>query len=386
MARKKFPPGAFVAAALALAIAAVGCDTGVSGGAGGIADDGAPGSGVDFESHNANAAIWVSNRSPHRLVAFMGSLRAENILGGIPASTSDHAIRSDPRLFDRTKSFTMVLITEEQFVENRDNLSALNNSPFARVFVMYNHGIDNPHRHEISGRLGGRHRLLVQNPTGRNVELRVGGISGEVVGLVPAGLQTVTLYLTDGDLDIFPVFKSFNPVRNAVTPIHPRMANGEFWFHPFGVGGAAPRLLTLNLREAMEAADYRRTLGAAWVIVRNDSNAAVRVQRGNTVIEDTMGITYINSGEHITILLDMATVGSSSAETITLSNLRVGPSGHTVQVFDQHGGTSFVLGADRVYTVYVTGNFQQDTLGAAINTDNWAAVDFDALEREAQRL
>ena len=114
---------------------------------------------VDFTSHNTNAAFFVDNHSSHNLVLFKGSLAPGNLLGGIPAGDEYHGIKKNLSLFTKTEAFPLIVITEDQYTENRNNLSVLTNTPFTRVYVFYNHGLDNPARYAVSGRVGGRHRL-----------------------------------------------------------------------------------------------------------------------------------------------------------------------------------------------------------------------------------
>ena len=332
-------------------------------------------SGVDFSSHNANPAFFVDNNSTQRLIAFKGSLSHDNLLGGIPAGAEYHAIRRNPTHFNRTEAFPVIFITEEQFIEHRNNLSALANTPFTRIFVFYNHGLENPARYKISGIMGGRHSLLVQNPTRFDVELRLNGVGGETIGYVPGQMLTTTLYLTDGSHNIFPVFRFFNPVRGVVSTIYPQNSIGNPWFIPLAASGPTPQNLTINVQNALTQTAVNQTLGAAWLIVRNQTQGAVAVQRGVSFVTDAMGEEYFNPGTDRVIQIEMPraleNTNAFAGET-EVSGLRVGPHGAMVDVTNgtppgTPGRTTFILETDTQYVITVTGDHNLGTLNAVIN-------------------
>jgi hypothetical protein len=326
---------------------------------------------VDFTSHNNNPAFFVDNHSTQRLIAFKGNLAQANLLGGIPAGAEYHAIRRNPTHFSRTEAFPVILITEEQFIEQKNNLSVLTNTPFTRIFVFYNHGLENPARYTISGSVGGRHSLLVQNPTRFDVELRLNGVGGETIGFVPGQMLVTRLYLTDGSHNIFPVFRFFNPVRGVVSTIFPQNNAGNPWFIPIAATGTTPQNLTINVQNALDQTAINQTLGAAWLIVRNQTQGAVAVQRGVSFITDAMGEEYFNPGIDRIIQIDMPraldNANAFAGETI-VSGLRIGPHGAMVDVTNgTPGNTTFTLETDTQYVITVTGDHNAGTLNAVIN-------------------
>ncbi|MCL2556991.1 MAG: hypothetical protein FWE09_00770 [Treponema sp.] len=342
---------------------------------------------IDFTSYNADAGFYVDNLTTHRLIAYKGSLHSSNLLGGIPAGAEYHGIKRAPAFFDRTHAFPVILITEEQYNANKDNLRALDQTPFTRIFVFYNHGNEqgNPARYAISGKLGGRHRLTIENNTGLDVEIRIDGPEAETLGYAPRQMLVTHLNLNDGDVNIFPVFRFYNPVRGVVSAIYPKMFDGTAWYFPFAASGATPTHFALNVRDALDAVPDR-TIGAAWIVFRNQSATAVGIAKGGTLITDTLGFNYIGTvspNNQRVIVVNMASIGDYVfAEKVTEGGYQVGPAANRVDVVDAAGNTTFELETDMQYVVNITGNFLQGTLKAVIDLAGATPVTIEDLLAE----
>jgi len=208
------------------------------------------GFGVNFMSHpSATAVFSIHNETPFSLVAFRDNVSLANLLGGIPVGSQNHGIWRNPALFSEAGgAFTVVFVTYEQFLVNRDNLNVLNNTPFTRIFHVYTTA---PRTFTISGMLGGQNDLVVQNQTDFGVELRIGGVSGSTLSFIPAGITTTTISVADVDFSIFPVFVTFNPVNGIVTSIFPQGPFGGTWFELVNFSEASPQVQTLSLCAAL---------------------------------------------------------------------------------------------------------------------------------------
>jgi hypothetical protein len=353
---------------LALALVMGSCDLG--------GDNGGGGSGVDFTNYGTsanNTAIYVRNDTNQTLVAFKGSLNVNNILGGVPANAQDHGLKKNPALFTTTDSFPMILITEEQYIATKGNPSALSQlelTPFTRVYVFYNASGDNNIRYRISNRLGGKYKLTVENPTNLNVELRLGGVDGETIGYAPSGMLATSFMVNDGDFNIFPVFKSYNNLRDIVETIYPTGATGYPWFQPLGFADqAGMRDQLFNVKTALGSVS-KRSSGVAWLSISNQTAGAIQLYIGNTVQRNSAGVAYFpNSGEPKVFQIDMPTVAGSTsfAEQTTISNYKVGPTGFATDIKSVDGGaTNLVLKADYMYTVIVTGSHNDGDLAAVV--------------------
>jgi len=237
-------------------------------------------SGIDYTSYNTNYSILVRNNTGQKLVAFKGALEASNLIGGIPAHAQGHALKKDPALFNRTEDFPLILITEAQYNANKSYLQALEQTPFTRIYVFYNANGDNTTNYDISGRLGGDKQLIIENSTGMNVELRLGGIAGETIGYAPAGMIRTTLYMNGGDADIFPVFKRYNPLRDTIDVVYPKgTGNGQAWSASFSLTSEAQ---VFNVSAAFS--NTLRSTGVAWLVINNQTSPAeaVRLYEGST--------------------------------------------------------------------------------------------------------
>jgi hypothetical protein len=140
-------------------------------------------SGVDWTNYypTNNYSIQVRNNTAQDLVAFKQSPSASNLIGGIPAHANPFGLKKDPALFAATQGFPVVLLTRQQYEENKNNLAGLANTPFTRIYAFYNAAGTNGNVYEISGSLGGSCKLLIQNSTNMNVELRLNGVHGETL-------------------------------------------------------------------------------------------------------------------------------------------------------------------------------------------------------------
>jgi hypothetical protein len=330
---------------------------------------GGPGSvsGVDFTPYTTDFAFRVRNNTDKNLVAFKTSLSQTNILGGIPGKANGHGIKKNNTLLNKTEDFPMIFITEEDYIKNRNNLSALNETPFTRIYVYYNLQGDNEIVYDISGRLGGNKIIEIGNPSnsGLNIEIRLGGVYGETIGYAPAGMNVTKLYVTEGDFDLFPVFKRYNSVRNTVETLYPTAAAGA-WFKPLGFNSTTNSIYW-NAQEAIDKLSSSSS-GVAWLAINNQSTAAVRLVKGDEVVRSA-GVAYFNSNEIKNFTIEMPQAGKSFATTLQIGNLKVGPSTREVNITDSTGKTTFTLKSDYMYVVNVTGDHNDLSLKAVIVLD-----------------
>jgi len=208
--------------------------------------------GPDFTSHDTNYSILIQNNTNERLVAFKGELKAETLIGGIPAHAQNHGLPKDPVLFDKTGDFPLILLTETQYKANKDDLYSQRKTPFTRLFVFYNKSGNNTEVYEIAGCLGGNNTLVIINTSNSiNVELRVNGVAGEILGYAPAGLFQTNINLQDGNYNIFPIFKRYNLILDTIETVYPKAPDTNYaWFQAFTFSGMTT--LTLNLTSLLQ--------------------------------------------------------------------------------------------------------------------------------------
>ena len=320
-------------------------------------------------SKSSDKAFLVANDTNKDLVAFKGSLRRENILGGIPLNSNGHGIKRSTVLLNGSVDFPMILITKEDYVKNKNDLSVLDQAPFTRIYVCYNGQGDNDIVYRISKRLGGNKIIEIGNPSlTLNVEIRLGGIYGETIGYAPAGMNMTKLYVTDGDFDLFPVFKRYNNIRDIVETLYPKGKAGA-WFKPLGFDEGTDSAY-FNAKEAIDALSTR-TSGVAWLVINNQSTAAIHLVMGDKIARSATGVSYFNPNTNRTFIIEMPYAKVDDTDTFaastTIANFKVGPNTREVVIKSvEDGSTELSIQADMMYVVTVTGDHNAETLAAKI--------------------
>ena len=173
-------------------------------------------SSLDYTSYMEDYSIIISNGSNKNLVLFKNQLKDSNMIGAVEKEKSNHYIKNNKKLFSSTSDFILIAITEEDYFENKENLSVLENKPFARLYAFYNTNAENSKVYKISGLMGGDAKLILQNTTTYNVELRMNAKDGEVIGYAaPQTLNTTFSVQSEKDYFVFPVFIKYIPQKNA---------------------------------------------------------------------------------------------------------------------------------------------------------------------------
>jgi hypothetical protein len=359
-----------------LGLSLLGCDNGLFGGGGDDENNNQQQqSGVDFTSYNTSYSIKVRNGTSEKLVAFKGALSAETLIGGIPARANGHGLPKDSKLFNKSEDFPLILLTEEQYVNNKNNLKSLENSPFTRVFAFYNAQGTNENIYEISKRLGGSYTLIVQNPTDMNVELRLNGINGETIGYAAQGMLDTKLFLNHGDYTIFPVFKKYNALRDEIITVYPKGASGLPMTEQFAFDEEVHEY-SVNAKKYLNSQSY--STGTAWLIIDNATeDTGVQLQKGGVIQRTSTGIATINRGAQRTFQVDMAKVGDQYAESANIGGYTVGPA------IDPQNIGEYTLAVDKIYMVTITGSVNDGTLVVSAPVEQ-GAVNLDDFDTPAE--
>jgi len=369
-----------------------GCDQPTGGGPASWIDQ------INWHSHSgANAGFIVDNHSNSRLVAFIGSVSPGTVLGGIPARADNHGIYRDSGVFDRTRSITVTLVSEDdlRWHYSEGALSALDGNPFTRILVFYSPGLPTTPRHQISERIGGRHTLFIHNPTTFAVELRLNSPFGHTVGFAPPQTYSTVIHLNDPAPPIistvlFPVFRFFHPVSQIVSEIIPVWSSGPLqgtpFFWPIPTGHANPAVnMALDMQDALDLAGSI-SLGAAWIVVENRADIPITVFQGNALLPNSMGLFQIPSNSSSVFVFYMRDDSGTFWPYMVIGNLWVGPtvSIRSEIIEDAEGNNEFTLRSDHRYTVTVTGNLLEG-LSVVINLDG-EPVDIAALLLDQESL
>ena len=310
-------------------------------------------------------SIQVSNYSDMDLIAFKDSLSSANLIGGIPAASISHGLQRNTALFpDQPSHFQMVFITKEQYNQNKNNLNNLNNQIITRIYVFWN-GItgDNTKVYEISGKLGGIHRIQISNTTNYDVELRVDGITGPILAYVPSGITLNYINVISGDFFIFPVFHRHNALRDIIEIVVPAL-DGRAFSYLLSFTGAVSQTLMIDLNQALALANFPN-MGAAVVKIVNNSSTGIQLFRGQVLLTTPGGIGVINAGAQQEYIVEMPSVGNYYAPSIYV-NWNIMQAGLFIDIKSTEGGSSYMIETDKMYTIIVSGSAADSTLKAVI--------------------
>jgi hypothetical protein len=247
-------------------------------------------------------SILVRNSANVDLVAFKDSLKEENKLGGVPKGGGTHGFKMNEALFSTSADFSIIFLTPEKYTQNKSNLSALTQTPFTRIFAVYNKQGSNEKAFEISGKLGGTNPLVINNMTGYNVELRENGPFGPTIGYAPEYHNQTTLFIAPNELQAFFVFKKYNPVRDEMITVFPKTTGNK----PQGDAWSWENGDPVTINAAKYAGEATLTSGAAVLIIVNASGRGIQAWKGTTVQKTASGIATINDGgeRSYTILME----------------------------------------------------------------------------------
>jgi hypothetical protein len=331
---------------------------------------------VSFENF-ASPSIRVENLTGERLIAFKGSLSPNTLISGIPAYESMQGLKKDPALFYETGAFVLLLITEEQYNSNKNNLGALNNQVFARIFAFYNHSATNANIFQISSKIGGEGRLTVSNPTSFNVEIRKDGPTGEILGYAAAGMTSGNvIYLqSPASYDIYPVFKFYNPVDKELYSVTPKYTTGTLIGKPFmqTLGFAAGNnTRTLNIDDVNGAGTFNLSSGSVYFRITNNSGTDLRFTDGGQPRITSLGIDVVISNQSEVFSLPFTRNSDGSYPTDrTFAQLRIGTNQNMIQIESQ------TYDLDYMYEINVSGNTASDLALSAVKKGN--KVDLDKI-------
>lgn len=269
---------------------------------------------VDFESHS-DYSVMVKNNTSFKLIAFKGSPSKANLIGGIPSNATAHKLNRSEALFNASQDFMLFVIKESDYIENKDNLSALENKPFANVYAYYNKSADNQMVYEISSRLGGQGTITMYNTSGFNIELRLNGINGPTLGYIGDGMTVTTFKVAYNDNDfeeylVYPVFRKFNAARNEIMTVYPKYgstagkAAGKAVCERFELSANGDTSKQLRSSEWL-GNGLEMSSGYAYIQVTNGNKQAVNFLDGGVAQITSTGGKLINSNRTMTFQIAM---------------------------------------------------------------------------------
>lgn len=331
----------------------------------GNGDGNGGGDNIDYTNYVTNFSLKVKNDSNRKLVAFKGAPSTSSLISGIPIGGGEHGLKKDSALFSTTGDFVLFLVTEEDYLANKNNLSSLANRPFTRIYAYFNTSAENKLVYTISSILGGNKRIILQNSSSYNVELRRDGIQGELIGYAGQGTYNTTFNVESGDYMIFPVFRKFNQSRGEIITVYPKYQGGNLdgkaKFTMFALDNATDEA-TINVNDYIGSGFVLKT-GSAYLIIQNNHSTGMILYDGLSTVTTSTGGQVINPNRTLTFQIDMQKKPGSNDEYLdsaTKAQFKIGTPAYTESV------PSFNFESDKIYQIDITGSNPGDIQLSAI--------------------
>lgn len=321
--------------------------------------------GIDYQNYISDYSIIVRNNSSENVVCFKGSPRHENLISGAKAFDTTH-LKHDSGLFNSSSDFVLFCVKESDYIANKNNLEALENKPFCRLYCFFNTSSANDTVYDISKYLGGEFAVTLNNNTRYNIELRADSIHGETIGYTQARTIKTTFSLADTEeLYLFPVFKKFDYNRGEILSVYPKYiqgnATGEAMYTRL-VFDNETTSYTIDARQWIDATNISFAHTAAYIRIVNSSNVAISVFNGsnsNELLTQTGGKGIKSGGESVFTINMPAKIGSGEndfayEDSISTSQIKIGDA--MKQYFlSKDGNTPFTYEAGNEYVFTITG-------------------------------
>jgi len=252
---------------------------------------------IDYTDHKPGS-IRVRNNTNIDLVAFRGFPDLENLMGGIPANAMNHGLSRD--LFTQSMDFPLYLVTADNYSSaiKGGNQELRKVAVFNVIYAFYNHSGSNNNIFQITSQSGGAGRLILENPTAWNIEIRNLAYNGTTLGFVGPYTGQQTLNFEPGDYIFYPIMRRFNPILGEIIDVQPVFPDGVIagtpFFRPLPISGAAQ---TWNFLSVAQDATINMNSGAAFVRVVNNSQVGIQFFNGSTPQQTSMLHTQIRPGE-----------------------------------------------------------------------------------------
>jgi hypothetical protein len=335
-------------------------------------DNNDTGNGIDYTSYT-DYSIRVKNDSGKNLVAFLGSPGPDNEISGIPKGGTVHGLKKDIRLFPNSGSsfdFILFLVTEEDYVANKNNLPSLENKPFTRLYAYHNVGLRNELVYTVNGLLGGNKKIILQNSTAYNVELRNNGRDGAIIGYSKSENYNTTFNVEADDYMIFPVFRKFNPALDVIVSAYPEYGpgnqlEGRAKFVEFSLDNATSEF-TIDANAFVSG--IKITAGAAFLVIQNNAATGVGFWDGGTRQTTESGGQNVNPNRSMSFAIHMEKQYGTTDQflnTRELGQIRIGTSANPITL------APFTFENGKIYRIIVYGDAGNLTFSNITYETDW---------------
>ena len=339
---------------------------------------------IDFETYPQNYSIHVKNNTSSKLVAFKGKPSEKQLIGGIPAS-GDHYLKKDSTIFNTTTDFMLFIVTESDFNKYYETSpETLDASPFTVLYAFYNASSTNEQTYEISSKMGGEWSILINNPSGYNVELRNLGTTGEIIGYSGAGTYEKSFHVSSGNYMLFPVFRKYDKNLGEIISTYPTYASGEHEgeakSYEFSLDEGTA-FVAFNVNDWIKNVHFNPS--ATYILIQNNaSDNGMKFYKGafDTPVVTSTGGTNINPSKKLLYAINMEKLATNKyQEEISIAGLRVQTNRGDRAYLAGDADTQVTYKAGFMYTYTITGNAETGYIATAAsdNDGNLKAEEID---------
>ena len=325
--------------------------------------------GIDYGSYPTNALITVKNDSINNIVLFKGLPSQKNILGGIKAGSTTTLKKNSS--FTTSGDFVVYVVTADDYRKNFANLSVLDGAPYTTFYAVYNDNSKNTdYIYRVSGLLGGTNKIIIDNGTKYNVELRNMGTHGDSLCFSLAGTYNKTYYVdnaaadNDGQVMLFPVFRKYDSNTKEIFDVFPKYQTGKH------AGEVKSELIGFdedNSEFQFNAETWVKGIkfspSAAYIQITNNADQGLNFFTGaNKPAETTStGGKVINTGKSLLFPIPMTKISEIEyKESETVAGYRLGNKRESeIYLFGTKDKTVTLKGG-YIYSFTVSGGMEED--------------------------
>lgn len=316
-----------VLAVVLIAVMLVGF-TGCDGLAGPKKGNDTPADGIDYTNYTGNdAALTVKNNTSKNMVLFKGVPSQNNILGGVKAGVTS-GIKKTPGLFGTAQDYIVYAVTADNYIEYKDNLAALDTSPYTTFYAVYNTATTNENVYEISSLLGGKYKMIVNNGSQYNVEFRNKGTSGQTLAFSLAGTYETNFALAEGEYMLFPVFRKYDKTSGEIISTFPTYSSGKLSGEAKSFEFSLDNVTTeiqFNTKKWVDGIKFSPS--AAYIKIINNADQGLQFFKSELATPEitSAGGKRVNTGKSLMYAINMQQLSSNKyEEEVIVSGYRVG--------------------------------------------------------------
>lgn len=318
---------------------------------------------VDYESYASDFALIVKNSSTKNMVLFYGEPKNGNVLGGVKGGQTNY-LKNNKEIFTATTDYIVYVVTEEDYNEYyATKPETLGSSPYVTFYAVYNKTTTNENVYEISKNLGGEYKLVINNGTSYNVELRNMGPTGETLAFVMNNTYEKSYRMEEGEYMIFPVFRKYDKNTSEIISTFPTYKTGqlagEAKSYEFSLD-AETTSRQFNVKDWSEGINF--TPSATYIKIINNADQGLQFFTGADTLPEvtSAGGKRINTSKSLVYAITMDKLTSNKYEEARIvAGYRVGTNRISNIYLNGDASKEETYKAGYMYTYTITGNAEE---------------------------